>query len=117
MLTSKYNCNANIAGVLHLPDGFDEEQTYAALVIVTPGSSVKEQIGAVWGEKLSERGFIALAFDPSHQGESGGEPRDLEDPAARIEDVRCAVDRLLTLPYVGEERVGVLGIGAGGATL
>ena len=108
------NGSADIAGVLHLPDGFDEARTHAALVIVTPGSSVKEQIGAVWGGKLAERGFIALAFDPSHQGESGGEPRDLEDPAARVEDVRCAVDHLMTLPCVGEEQVGVLGICAGG---
>lgn len=108
------NGSIDVAGSLHLPDGFDETQTYAALVIVTPGSSVKEQIGAVWGGKMAERGFIALAYDPSYQGESGGEPRDLEDPAARVEDVRCAVDYLMTLPYVGEERVGVLGICAGG---
>lgn len=108
------NGGIRIAGALHLPDGFDGTRTYAALVIVTPGSSVKEQVGAVWGEKMAGRGFVALAYDPSHQGESGGEPRDLEDPAARVEDVRCAVDYLMTLPYVGEERVGVLGICAGG---
>lgn len=108
------NGSVDIAGALHLPEKFNENQTYAALVIVTPGSSVKEQIGAIWGCKMAERGFIALAFDPSYQGESGGEPRDLEDPATRIEDVRCAVDYLMTLPYVGEESVGVLGICAGG---
>lgn len=94
----------------------NEARTYAALVIVAPGSSVKEQVGAVWGNKMAERGFIALAYDPSYQGESGGEPRDLEDPAARVEDVRCAVDYLMTLPYVGEERVGVLGIARAAAT-
>ncbi len=108
------NGSIDIAGALHLPDGFDETRTYAALVIVTPGSSVKEQVGAVWGSKMAERGFIALAYDPFYQGKSGGEPRDLEDPAARVEDVRCAVDYLMTLSYVGEERVGVLGICAGG---
>lgn len=108
------NGSIDLAGVLHLPDGFTETRTYAALVIVTPGSSVKEQIGAVWGRKMAERGFIALAYDPSYQGESGGEPRDMEDPAARVEDVRCAVDYLMTLSYVGEEQVGVLGICAGG---
>jgi len=104
----------DIAGDLRVPDGDDGRQTYAALVIATPGSSVKEQIGAVYGERLAKKGFVTLAFDPSYQGQSGGEPRDLEDPAARVEDIRCAVDFLMTLPFVAEERLGLLGICAGG---
>lgn len=108
------NGTIDVIGDLHFPDSFQETKKYAALVIVTPGSSVRKQIGAVYGKKMAERGFIALAFDPSCQGESGGECRDLEDPAARVEDVRCAVDFLMTLAYVGEERVGVLGVCAGG---
>lgn len=78
--TSFKNGSIDVAADLHLPDGFDEKKTYAALVIVTFGSSVKGQIGAVYGGKMAERGFVTLAFDPSYQGESGGEPRDLEDP-------------------------------------
>lgn len=108
------NGDIDLAGDLRLPDGFQKRSSYPALVIVTPGSSVKGQIGAVYGGKLAEKGYLTLAFDPSHQGESGGEPRDLEDPAARVEDVRCAIDFLMTLPYVDEENVGVLGICAGG---
>ena len=104
----------DLAGHLRFPEHFDEKKSYAALVIVTPGSSVKEQIGAVYGGKMADRGFITLTFDPSYHGESGGEPRDLEDPAARVEDVRCAVDHMMTLPYVDEERLGVLGICNGG---
>ena len=84
-----------------------------ALVLATPGSSVKEQIGAVYGARLAERGYVTLTFDPSHHAQRGGEPRDLEDPATRIEDIRCAVDFLMTLPFVDEERVGLLGICAG----
>ena len=108
------NRNIDVAANIHLPKDFDQTGSYAALVLATPGSSVKEQIGAVYAEKLAERGFVALTFDPSYQGESGGEPRDLEDPAARVEDIRCAVDYLMTLSFVGEERVGLLGICAGG---
>ncbi|CCV13950.1 alpha/beta hydrolase [Mesorhizobium sp. STM 4661] len=108
------NRDIDVAGNIYFPNGFDETRTYAALVLTTPGSSMKEQIGAIYAEKLAARGFVALAFDPSYQGESGGEPRDLEDPAARVEDIRCAVDYLMTLPFVGEERVGLLGICAGG---
>ncbi|GGE85490.1 alpha/beta hydrolase [Sphingomonas prati] len=104
----------DVIGVLHLPHGFNESRIYPAIVIVTPGSSVKEQIGATYGARLAAKGFVALAFDPSYQGESGGEPRDLEDPSARVEDVCCAIDYLVTLAYVDEERIGVLGICAGG---
>lgn len=108
------NGDIEVAGHLRLPDGFDVNEAYASLVIVTPGSSVKEQIGANYGEKMAEKGFVTLAFDPSYQGQSGGEPRDLEDPAARVEDIRCAVDFLTTLPYVAEDGIGILGICAGG---
>ncbi|WP_420606516.1 alpha/beta hydrolase [Novosphingopyxis sp.] len=108
------NRDIDLAADLRLPDEFDESSNYAALVIVTPGSSVKEQVGAVYGEKLTARGFVTITFDASYQGQSGGKPRDLEDPAARVEDVRCAVDYLMTLPYVEANRVGVLGVCNGG---
>lgn len=108
------NGSLAMAGEIRFPSGFDASQQYAALVITTPGSNVKEQIGAFYGERMAARGFVTLAFDPSYQGQSGGEPRDLEDPAARVEDVRCAVDFLTTLPYVGEGRIGILGVCAGG---
>lgn len=104
----------DIAGELHLPHGFSEQGAYAAIAIATPGSSVKEQIGAVYGTRLAQEGFVVLAFDPTFQGESGGQPRDLESPAARVEDVRCAIDHLVTLPFIDEDRVGALGICAGG---
>lgn len=108
------NGQIDMAGDLWLPDGFDQNDRYAALIIATPGSSVKEQIGANYGSRMADRGFVVIAFDPSHQGQSGGEPRDLEDPATRIEDIRCAVDFLTTLDYVDEGRIGILGVCAGG---
>lgn len=108
------NRSIDIVGNLHLPEAFDENETYPALVLATPGSSVKEQIGRIYASRLAERGFVALTFDPSYQGESTGEPRDLEDPAVRVEDIRCAVDYLVTTPFVDEDRIGALGICAGG---
>lgn len=104
----------DVAAELHLPKDFDEKKKYAAIVCVHPGSSCKGQTAGLYAEKLAEQGFVAIAFDASFQGESGGEPRYLEDPATRVEDVRCAVDYLVTLPYVDEEKIGVLGVCAGG---
>jgi len=77
-----------LAGDLHLPDGgADVSAPLRAVVLSTPGSSVKEQIGANYASRLAAGGIAALTFDPAHQGESGGEPRDLEDPYRRSEDI------------------------------
>ncbi|MGF7069039.1 fermentation-respiration switch protein FrsA (DUF1100 family) [Priestia megaterium] len=103
-----------MAGNLYLPEGFDESKKYSGIVVVHPGGGVKEQTAGVYAQKLSDNGFVALAFDASCQGESEGKPRLLEDPYARVEDVRCAVDYLTTLAYVDQEKIGALGICAGG---
>lgn len=108
------NGDIDMAGDLYLPENMDETKQYPAIVVTHPGGGVKEQVSAVYAKKLSEQGFIALAFDASHQGESGGEPRYLEDPFSRVEDIRCAVDYLTTLSYVNKEQIGALGICAGG---
>ncbi|MFT4256228.1 MAG: alpha/beta hydrolase [Pseudoxanthomonas sp.] len=105
----------DVAATLRLPEGFDPSKKYAAIVCAHPISSCKEQTsGAIYGEALTREGFITLAFDASTQGASGGEPRFSEDPATRVEDFRCAVDYLVTLPYVDENRIGVLGVCGGG---
>lgn len=103
-----------MAGNRYFPPDFDPQASYAALVTVHPGGGVKEQTAGRYAGKLAERGYVTLAFDASHQGESGGDPHHLEDPAARVEDIRAAVDFLQSLDYVDAERIGVWGICAGG---
>ena len=103
-----------LAGDLHLPDDFDAAALRPAVVLATPGSSVKEQIGANYASRLARHGLVALTFDPSHQGRSGGEPRDLEDPYRRGEDISYAVDALSAVDGVDPTRIGGLGICAGG---
>jgi len=108
------NRDWEVAANLYLPDNFDKTKKYTAIVCVHPGSSVKEQTAGLYASKLSKEGFVAIAFDATFQGESGGTPRYLEDPATRVEDIRCAVDYLTTLGFVDKERIGVLGVCAGG---
>ena len=105
-----------MAGNLHLPAGFDAGRKYAAIVVVHPGGGVKEQTAGLYARKLAEQGFIALAFDASHQGASEGMPRFLDDPMKRVGDIYSAVDYLTTLRYVDANRIGTLGICAGSGT-
>ncbi|BCL33150.1 alpha/beta hydrolase [Streptomyces aurantiacus] len=104
----------DLAADLYLSDSVDDAAPVRAVVLSTPGSSVKEQIGANYASRLAARGIAALVFDPAHQGQSGGEPRDLEDPYRRGEDISYAIDALGTTPGIDPERIGVLGICAGG---
>jgi fermentation-respiration switch protein FrsA (DUF1100 family) len=103
-----------VAGNLFLPANFDTAKKYAAIVVTHPFGSVKEQSPAVYGRKLAEQGFIAMAYDASHYGESGGEPRLYEVPGDRVEDIRCGVDYLSIHAQVDEHRIGAVGICAGG---
>ena len=103
-----------LAGVLFTPENFDETKQYPAIVVVHPGGGVKEQTAGLYADKLAEAGFVAVAYDASHQGESGGEPRFLESPSARVADISYVIDYLNNLPFVDNGHIGSLGICAGG---
>ena len=103
-----------VVGNLFLPPGFDETKKYAAFPVTHPFGGVKEQTSGLYARHLAEQGFITLAYDASHYGESGGEPRLYEVPGDRVEDIRCAVDYLSNQPQVDPDRIGALGICAGG---
>lgn len=112
MISSTYG---NIAADLHYPPDFVEGRKYPAVISAHPIGSCKEQTsGSVYGQALAKEGFVVIAFDASFQGASGGTPRYIEDPTRRVEDFRIVCDFLVTLPYVDDERIGVLGICGGG---
>lgn len=104
----------SMAGHLYVPNDIEAGDKRPAIVCVPPGGGVKEQVIGLYARRLAEQGFIALAFDASHQGESEGLPRLLEDPIARVEDARCAADYLSTLDIVDDNRLAVFGVCAGG---
>lgn len=108
------NTEVNMAGNLFLPENFNEAERYPAIVVVHPSGGVKEQTSGLYAAKLADHGFITLAYDASYQGESSGEPRQLENPYNRVEDISAAIDYLVARNCVDVQRIGVLGICAGG---
>ena len=89
-----------------------------AIAISGPFGAVKEQASGLYAQKLAERGFLTIAFDPSYTGESSGEPRYVASPDINTEDFCAAVDFLSTCEKVDPERIGILGIcGWGGMAL
>lgn len=107
-----------IAANVYLPAGYEANKKYPALVVAHPNGGVKEQVAGLYGQRMAEEGYICLVFDAAYQGASGGEPRQTDKPAHRVEDIRRAADILLQYPGVDASRVGILGIcGGGGYTL
>ncbi|MBV1843099.1 alpha/beta hydrolase [Photobacterium ganghwense] len=102
-----------ISAEINFPRNFDESKQYPAIVVSHPGGGVKEQTAGLYARKLSEHGLITIAFDRSYQGESTGEPRQLENPYVSTEDVSAVVDYLTVLPYVDSDKIGAMGICAG----
>lgn len=106
--------NITQSAVLYFPANFDAQKKYPAVVVSHPGGGVKEQTSGAYARRLAEHGLIAIAYDASYQGESTGEPRQLENPYIRTEDISAVIDYLTTLAYVDVERIGAMGICAGG---
>ena len=89
-----------------------------ALAVCGPFGAVKEQASGFYAQAMAERGFLAVAFDPSFTGESSGEPRYVASPDINTEDFSAAADFLVLRDDVDPERIGIIGIcGWGGLAL
>lgn len=89
-----------------------------AIAVSGPFGAVKEQSSGLYAQTMAERGFLAIAFDPSYTGESSGEPRYVASPDINTEDFSAAVDFLSIREDVDSERIGIIGIcGWGGMAL
>lgn len=106
--------NLNVVANMYFPENFDENNQYPAIVVNHPAGGVKEQTAGLYAERLATLGYVTMAYDASYQGESEGQPHNLENPSSRVEDVRAAVDYFNTLDFIDDSRIGALGICAGG---
>lgn len=107
-----------IAANVYTPAGYDAAKNYPAITVAHPNGGVKEQVAGLFAQKLAENGYIALAADASFQGASEGEPRMLDQPSNRVEDIHGMADALSLFPGVDYDRMGAFGIcGGGGYTL
>ena len=89
-----------------------------ALAVSGPFGAVKEQSSGLYAQEMAKRGYLAIAFDPSYTGESGGYPRSINSPDVNTEDYQAAVDYLVTHDQVDADRIGIIGIcGWGGIAL
>ena len=105
-----------LAADLYAPRGVDGP--LPALAVSGPFGAVKEQSTGLYAQKMAEKGFLTIAFDPSFTGESGGFPRNVASPDINTEDFQAAVDFLSVQENVDPERIGIIGIcGWGGMAL
>lgn len=105
-----------LAADLYEPRGY--AGALPAIAVSGPFGAVKEQSSGLYAQEMAKRGFLAIAFDPSFTGESGGYPRRFNSPDINVEDFQAAVDFLSVQGNVDSERIGILGIcGWGGFAL
>lgn len=118
---ASYRLNGNlIAANIYTPADYtkDNGKKYPAIIVAHPNGGIKEQVAGLYAQKLAEDGYITIAADASFQGASGGLPRNLDNPAFRVEDIHGMADIIASFPGVDADRIGALGIcGGGGYTL
>lgn len=103
-----------IAANVYTPANYNPANKYPAVVVAHPNGGVKEQVAGLYAQHLAESGYITMAADASYQGASGGEPRNVDKPANRIEDIRGMADFIIQYAGVDDDRLGLLGICGGG---
>lgn len=112
-VTYKLN-GLKISANVYTPANYDKKQKYPAIVVAHPNGGVKEQTAGLYAQHLAENGYITIAMDAAYQGASGGEPRSVDKPTNRIEDIHGAADYITQYAGVDSSRLGLLGICGGG---
>ena len=104
----------DIVANVYTPANYDPKKKYPAVVVAHPNGGVKEQAAGLYAQHLAEQGYITIAADAAYQGGSGGQPRSVDKPTSRIEDIHGMADFVTSYPGVDATRLGLLGICGGG---
>lgn len=103
-----------ISANFYTPANFDASRKYPTVVVAHPNGGVKEQVAGLYAQRLAEQGYIAITADAAYQGASGGQPRSVDKPSHRVEDIHGMADYMSRFPWVDNARMGLLGICGGG---
>ena len=102
-----------IAAHLYVPTDFDSGKKYPAVIFTSPGTSVKEMSGAVYGEELAKRGYVLLTYDRIGFGESEGPYHQPIDFHLCTEVIRDGISFLRAFDFVDRDQFFGLGICVG----
>lgn len=102
------------AAWLYAPSGHSPDGALPVIVMAHGLGGVKEMRLDAFAERFTDAGYACLVFDYRHFGASSGEPRQLLNIAAQLEDWRSAVSYARTLEVVDPDRVVVWGTSFGG---
>jgi uncharacterized protein len=105
-----------VIGNLFKPQSDPKGETTSLPAVLVAGAmtGVKEQVAGQYAERIARAGYVTLALDHRHFGESEGMPRQHEDPSKKMEDFKNAVSFLSSLDNINRERIGACGISMGG---
>lgn len=103
-----------ISANVYTPANYGPAKKYPAVVVAHPNGGVKEQVAGLYAQRLAEQGYITITADAAYQGGSGGQPRNVDKPAYRIEDIHGMADFITQYQGVDSARLGLLGICGGG---
>lgn len=104
--------DSTCAGWLYQPPGAGEPRP--AVVLGHGLGAVKEMGLDAYAQRFAQAGYVVLAFDYRHFGESGGEPRQLLDPSRQLDDWAAALAYVRALDEVDADRVAIFGTSFGG---
>ena len=105
--TVTYKLNGiDISANVYTPANYDASKKYPTVVVAHPNGGVKEQVAGLYAQRLAEQGYITIAADAAYQGASGGQPRNVDKPAYRIEDIHGMADFISQFAGVDAARLG-----------